>query len=156
MIQSCGLYMRAGNSDEQVEFINCEMTMPFVNDTNSQKVSVLNEFVHFFAKPIVKFQCWTKSEDSKILDCYNGGLGYLLQIEAERITHQIAKPYPALVPTVVYNSVSNVYVVLRNQNMLTYSSLEIRSVIYFIVCFRCLIKRYKIGHQVNFLLLFAN
>ncbi|KAJ6635183.1 GILT-like protein 1 [Pseudolycoriella hygida] len=86
MIQSCGLYIRAGNSDEQVEYVNCEMKMPFTNDTNSKI-------------------CQNKSEDWKIAGCYNGGLGYQLQIEAERITHKIAKPYPSFVPTIVYNSI---------------------------------------------------
>lgn len=52
----------------------------------------------------------TKSEDRKVSDCYQGGLGYQLQIDAERITHKIAKPYPSFVPTIVYNGVSNFFI----------------------------------------------
>lgn len=38
MIHSCALYIRAGNSDEQMEFVNCQMEMPFVTDPTSQIV----------------------------------------------------------------------------------------------------------------------
>lgn len=41
-----------------------------------------------------------------ITRCVDGGLGLLLQIEAERITHKHRKPYPEYVPTVVFNNVS--------------------------------------------------
>lgn len=44
--------------------------------------------------------------NSDIARCVNGGLGTLLQIEAERITHKHRKPYPEYVPTVVFNDVS--------------------------------------------------
>lgn len=60
----------------------------------------------FFFFIFISFKCLNKSEDKKVADCYSGGLGYLLQIDAERITHKIRKPYPSWVPTIVYNDVS--------------------------------------------------
>lgn len=41
----------------------------------------------------------------EVSQCYYGGLGTQLQLEAERITHKIARPYPKFVPTIVYNHV---------------------------------------------------
>lgn len=83
------------------------MTMPFTNNTESKIVGEMLFLYKFFSfQNILQFQCQTKSEDLKISDCYSGGLGYLLQIDYERVTHKIAKPYPAFVPTIVYNSVS--------------------------------------------------
>lgn len=41
----------------------------------------------------------------EVSQCMNGGLATQLQLEAERITHRIARPYPSFVPTVVFNNV---------------------------------------------------
>lgn len=43
---------------------------------------------------------------SKVNECAVGELGKQLQLNAEKETHLIAKPYPSFVPTVVYNRVS--------------------------------------------------
>lgn len=42
----------------------------------------------------------------EVTQCFYGGLGTQLQLEAERITHKLAKPYPKFVPTIVFNQVS--------------------------------------------------
>lgn len=44
-----------------------------------------------------------KADYSEVHDCFYGGLGTMLQIEAERQTHTVAKPYPSFVPTIVYD-----------------------------------------------------
>lgn len=38
--------------------------------------------------------------------CETGSKGIELQIKAERLTHRIARPYPAFIPTIVFNNVS--------------------------------------------------
>lgn len=43
---------------------------------------------------------------TNVNECANGDKGKQLQLEAEKETHLIAKPYPSFVPTVVYNKVS--------------------------------------------------
>lgn len=42
---------------------------------------------------------------AEVHQCLRGGLATQLQLEAERITHRIARPYPSFVPTIVYNNV---------------------------------------------------
>lgn len=47
--------------------------------------------------------------------CSKGPIGTQLQLDAEQATHQIAKPYPAFIPTIVYNRVGNLLVFNENE-----------------------------------------
>lgn len=42
----------------------------------------------------------------ELLDCLTTQKGVNLQLEAEKETHLIARPYPRFIPTIVYNKVS--------------------------------------------------
>lgn len=43
---------------------------------------------------------------SNVEECSKGPIGTQLQLDAEKATHLIAKPYPGFIPTIVYNRVS--------------------------------------------------
>lgn len=42
-----------------------------------------------------------------VSNCTTGARGVELQLNAEKETHLIAKPYPSFIPTIVYNKVKN-------------------------------------------------
>jgi len=85
MIQSCGLYALTGNPIGKTNFITCQMQLGV--DPTGQTCAEENGLNY----------------ESDIKRCVDGGLGTLLQIEAERVTHKHRKPYPEYVPTVVFN-----------------------------------------------------
>lgn len=86
MIQSCTLYALHGQPEAtKVAYVGCQMAFPYPTDNGAicaARVGV---------------------EYPEVLQCVNGGLGTQLQLEQERVTHRIAKPYPSFVPTIVYN-----------------------------------------------------
>jgi len=86
MVQSCGLYALAGNAIGKANFINCQMELDV--DATGQTCAEANGINY----------------ETDIRRCIEGGLGTLLQIEAERLTHKHRKPYPEYVPTVVFNN----------------------------------------------------
>lgn len=55
----------------------------------------------------IYLQCSDSSNISfaNVTECKNGGRGVELQLDAEKETHLIAKPYPSFIPTIVYNKV---------------------------------------------------
>lgn len=107
MIQSCGLYALAGDSIRKTSFIACQMSLDA--DRTGQTVGKRTCCYHTSSTQFFLSQCAEANgvDFSDITRCVNGGLGLLLQIEAERITHQHRKPYPEYVPTVVFNNVSS-------------------------------------------------
>lgn len=63
-----------------------------------------------------------------VTECSTGSKGVELQLNAEKKTHTVARPYPSFIPTIVYNEVET-----KQQNMMY----KIRK------CFRARKKRYK-------------
>lgn len=55
----------------------------------------------------IYLQCSDSSKISfaNVTECKNGEKGVELQLDAEKETHLIAKPYPSFIPTIVYNKV---------------------------------------------------
>lgn len=98
MIQSCTLYSLNGFPDAKMAYVGCQMSFPYPVDNGAQcaaKVQV---------------------DHNEVLQCFNGGFGTQLQLEAERLTHKIAVPYPAFVPTIVYNHQFSDELVQRSQS----------------------------------------
>lgn len=83
-LESCALDILKGQPKAQADFILCHMRW---------NVSIE--------------QC-TKETNISIDDlkaCETGARGIELQLEAEKQTHLIKKPYPRFVPTIVFNQV---------------------------------------------------
>lgn len=85
IIQSCTLYLLTGQPDAKMAFVGCQMSFPYPED-NGKLCAAHVEVDH-----------------NEVLQCFNGGLGTQLQLEAERLTRKIAEPYPSFVPTIVYD-----------------------------------------------------
>jgi len=86
MLQLCGLHQICRNERAQVDFVACEMRMPFnLNATRPE----CSELVGIN---------W-----DDVTHCINNGFARQLKLDAERRTHRVTYPYPDFVPTIVYN-----------------------------------------------------
>lgn len=83
-LESCALDMLKGQPNAQVDFILCHMRWNISIDQCTKQVNI----------PIDDLNA-----------CETGPKGLELQLEAEKQTHLIKKPYPRFVPTIVFNQV---------------------------------------------------
>ncbi|XP_037040681.1 GILT-like protein 1 [Bradysia coprophila] len=86
MLQLCGLHQICRNEQAQVDFIACEMRLPFNLNATRPECSEL-----------------VGIEWDEVTHCINNGFARQLKLDAERRTHRVAYPYPDFVPTIVYN-----------------------------------------------------
>lgn len=82
--ESCALDMLKGQQNAQADFVLCHMSwsVPLKKCANESKISA-----------------------DDLSTCGSGTKGIELQLEAERQTHRIARPYPRFIPTIVFNQV---------------------------------------------------
>lgn len=62
--------------------------------------------------------------------CLNGEKGVELQLNAEKKTHTIAKPYPSFIPTIVYDEVKRLIIEIFPKRHFQEISLRILNFIY--------------------------
>lgn len=108
-VQSCVLNHLAENADAQTEFVACQMA-PGADQTGLEVccittwISITTDY-STTAQLFFNLQCGQKVGvgEEVISECFDGGLGTQLQLEAETLTKAIS---PSFVPTIVYNWVS--------------------------------------------------
>lgn len=83
-LESCGLDILAGQQDAQVDFVLCHMS---------------------WSVPLKQCANETNVSPDDLRTCEAGTKGIELQLEAEKQTHRIARPYPRFIPTIVFNQV---------------------------------------------------
>ncbi|KAJ6635328.1 GILT-like protein 1, partial [Pseudolycoriella hygida] len=85
-LQLCGLNQICRNEQAQVDFVACEMQLPFNRN-------------------VTRPQCSEASgiDWDEVTHCIEHGFAHQLKLDAGRQTHRIARPYPNFVPTIVYN-----------------------------------------------------
>lgn len=87
-LQSCALNELGDDQDAKAKFVTCQMN--WNSEYTGRKCSDSS-----------------KISFANVTECKNGEKGVELQLDAEKKTHLIAKPYPSFIPTIVYNKIFN-------------------------------------------------
>lgn len=123
-MQSCALDALNEDQDAKVKFVTCQMD--WNAEYTGQKVEIFRLIITVDVNEIRfilfsnQFQCANQSNISyvDVQKCLNGSEGIELQLQAEKETHLIRKPYPRFIPTIVYDKVSETNLI-RNQFTVT-------------------------------------
>lgn len=114
-MQSCTLKELQDRLDDQIKYVACQMdpsnnisewTGKAVRRLSHSYLKSLDLILYFY---ILYFFCQCSDSVNvtwaNVEACSKGPIGTQLQLDAEEATHQIAKPYPAFIPTIVYDRV---------------------------------------------------